>query len=158
MKRILLAVAVLLVLTSMGCKRNPKFIIPIPYDPIYVGEYLQIADVYRIAHALDTAPTRSTVQWENEETGYQYSMMVFSADTALGKTTRSFSILSIQPSGDAEVLNLIGTSETKNEWNISAQSPASSVGKAVRMDLPVTPNPVATRSSESEFIGFIVVE
>ncbi len=72
------------------------------------------------------------VKWENQATGYQFCMMVFSGDAAMGTRTRKFSVLSIQPSGDAEVLNLIGTSSTKNEWRIVAEAPASSVGKASR--------------------------
>ncbi|WP_319470423.1 hypothetical protein [uncultured Pseudodesulfovibrio sp.] len=148
--------AVALVLFAAGCKRNPNAIIELPQGPEYVGEYLAASDVHRIGHALDSVPSRTPVKWENRETGYQFSMMVFAADSAMGTTTRKFSILSIRPSGDAEVLDLVGTSSKKNEWRIVAEGPASAVGKAVRMQLAATPDPEASHSSGANFKGFMV--
>jgi len=155
-QHILIFAALAVFLLAFGCKRNPDFIIPLPEEAEYVGEYLQSSDVRRIGHALDTAPTRGTVQWENLETGYQFSMMVFSSDRAMGKTTRQFSVLTINNDRDGEVLNLIGTSTEKNVWKIVAESSAAPVGKAARMQLEVTPTPVASLSSGKKFPGFMV--
>lgn len=153
-----IAVTIALFLCLAGCRANPKAIIDIPYETEFVGTYLETTDVQRIGHALDTAPTRATVQWENLNTGYQYSMMVFASDAAMGTTTRSFSVLSIDQSRDAEVLNLIGTSSEKNIWHIVAEAPASRVGKAARMTLAQSPVPEASVSSGSDFNGFVVVD
>lgn len=155
MKHYLSFAVFVLLLLPMGCKTNPNCLIQLPQAPEFVGEYLQISDVLRIGHALDTVAARTPVQWENPDTGYQYSMMVFSSDSAGGTTVSRFSVLSIEPSGDAEVLALLGTSTKKNVWNITAELPATSVGKAVRMDLIATPVPKATLSSD-QFIGFMV--
>ncbi|QJB55562.1 hypothetical protein [Pseudodesulfovibrio sp. zrk46] len=158
MKQLIVTMAVALLLLLPGCKKNPRAIIDLPTGPEYVGEYLQTSDVLRIGHALDTIPTRATVQWENMDTGYQYSMMIFSSDSAMGTTTRQFSVLSINSERDGEVLNLIGTSTKKNIWNIVAESSASPVGKAARMQLEATPVPHASLSSGKDFHGFMVEE
>lgn len=125
-------------------------------DAGYAGGYMDATDVQRIGHALDTAATRSPVQWENPVSGYQYSLMVF----ATGRTTegmiRRFSILAIQPSGEAELLDLVGRSSTRNIWRIVAESPPSPVGKAARMVLETTPVPAAKISSGNAFKGFVI--
>lgn len=153
-----------LLILAFGCRRNPNAFIQLPQETEYVGSYLEISDVLRIGHALDTVPTRTTIQWENETTGYQFSMMVFTSNTAtetveetqVDTATRKFSVLTITRTGDAEVLNLMGTSSKKNIWNIVAESSAAAVGKAVRMTLAATPVPEATLSSGTRFNGFMV--
>jgi len=156
MKRFGYIIIIAVMLTALGCKKNPHSIIQLPEEPEYVGEYLQTPDVRRIGHALDTAPTRATIQWENADTGYQFSMMVFESDSAMGTTTRHFSVFSINQERDGEVLNLIGTSSEKNVWNIVADTPAAPVGKAARMTLAASPTPEASLSSGKNFHGFMV--
>lgn len=159
MKRMLtLAVMAALIIVATGCRKNPKAIIELPTGPEFAGEYLDTADVRRIGYALNTAADRQTVQWENPVSKYQFSMMVFSSNSAVGTTTRKFTVLTIDPASTAEVLNLIGTSSKRNTWNIVAEAPAVVVGKAVRMQLVATPTPEADLSSEGGFNGFIVVE
>jgi len=167
MKRhIFILAAIALTLFVTGCKKNPISIITLPEEPKYIGEYMETSDVRRIGHALDTAPTRSTIQWENGDTGFQYSMMVFTTEmvtqtenAVTTKTaTRKFTVLSIAPTGNAQVLNLVGRSSQDNVWRIVAEAPASSVGKAVRMDLTATPTPEASLSSGTNFHGFMVAQ
>jgi len=158
MKKTLILIAVAVLLVAAGCKTNPQAIIDLPLGPEYVGEYLDVTDVRHIGYALDAAPDRTPVQWENPATGYQFSMMVFSANRADGVTSRKFTVLSIEPSGDAEVLNLIGESSKKKEWTIVAEGPASFVGKAARMPLGDTPAPAGKVNSGQNFKGFIVSE
>lgn len=159
MKQTLIALAATaLLLLTFGCKKNPKAIIEFPTGPEYIGTYLDNSDVRRIGHALNTAKTRQTVQWENPDTDYQFSMMVFTTDSAVGTTTREFTVLTIAPDRTAEVLNLIGTSSARNIWNIVAEAPAAVVGKASRMELASSPVPEVTISSGQEFNGFIVQE
>jgi len=148
--------ATLLAVVVTGCKNNPAAFLELPGGPEYVGEYLEPGDVRHIGHALNTAPTRMPVKWENTETGYQFSLMVFSSDAAMGTATRKFTVLTIEPSGEAEILNLVGTSTKKNVWHIVAETPAAYVGKAARMELAETPIPDATLSSNQRFTGFIV--
>jgi len=136
-----------------ACKRNTATILPMPDE--YVGEYLETSDVLRIGAALDRTAPRIPVKWENPATGYQFSMMIFSSDSAKGATTSRFSVLAIQPSGQAELLALLGRSKKKGVWNIVAESPASPVGKAQRMQLAPTPMPEATLNSD-HFSGFMV--
>lgn len=156
MKRLtMILTAALLVLTA-GCRLNPKAPIQLPLGPEYAGEYLEVADVQRIGHALDTIPEYTPVQWENHRTGYQYSMTVFRTRNGSKATTRTFSVLSIQPSGAAEELSLVGVSETAREWHIFAKTPGTMVGTAVRMQLAETPTPRAQISSGHDFPGFIV--
>lgn len=156
MKKIFPLVAVLLLLFAAGCKKNPNAIIELPEEPEYAGAYLETSDVRHIGHALDTAPSRQPVKWENPATGYQFSMMVFNTDSIKGTTTRTFTVLTIEPSGYAEVLNLIGKSSKKNEWRIVAEAPASYVGKAARMNLEESEVPNASLSSGEHFKGFMV--
>ena len=125
------------------------------YEVIFIFDR-GTGDVRHIGHALNTAPTRMPVKWENTETGYQFSLMVFSSDAAMGTATRKFTVLTIEPSGEAEILNLVGTSTKKNVWHIVAETPAAYVGKAARMELAETPIPDATLSSNQRFTGFIV--
>lgn len=156
--KILMSVILVAMALVAGCKKNPDFIIDFPEDPEYVGQYLEASDVSRIAYALDTAPTRGRVQWESPTTGYQYSMMIFSSQEDAGVTSRSFTVLAIAASGNAEVLNLSGTSKEERIWNIVATKPASDVGKVGRMSLESTPVPEAHLLSGPVFNGFIVVE
>lgn len=156
MKRLIALLAVLLLCFAAGCKKNPRSIIQLPEEPEYVGAYLDTTDVRRIGHALNSAPTRTPIQWENLRTGYQFSMMVFSTDQVADLTTRTFTVLTIADDGDAEVLNLLGRSNKKKVWRIVAQSPASRVGKAVRMQLTDTPVPEAVLSSGRSFNGFVL--
>lgn len=158
MKHITIAFMVSFLLLFVGCKKNPNAIIELPSEPVYIGLYLENADVRRIGHALNTAPTRQTVQWENPTTQYQFSMMVFTTDASVGTTTREFTILSIAPDRTAEVLNLIGISSEKNTWHIVAEAPASVVGKAARMQLAASPVPDVSTSSGQNFQGFMVRE
>ncbi|MEF2231737.1 MAG: hypothetical protein V3571_12470 [Pseudodesulfovibrio sp.] len=150
---LLLCCAALLLVA--GCKKNPACIIPLPEFAEYAGEYLEVSDVLRIGHALDRTAPRVPVQWENGDTGYQYSMMIFSSDSARGETVSRFTVLAIEPSGDAEVLALLGRSSRPGEWNIVAEAPASPVGKAARMTLAATPVPDASLRSD-HFDGFEV--
>ena len=152
--RLLLAVCVLLSLLA-GCKTNPNCIIPLPESTEYVGEYLEKSDVLRIGHALTTVGPRVPVKWENPDSGYQYSMMIFSSDSAGGAAVSRFTVLSIEPDGAAEVLALLGRSTEPGVWNITAESSASPVGRAARMELEPSPVPKASMSSE-QFIGFVV--
>lgn len=122
----------------------------------YVGEYLDVTDVQRIGHALDTAATRTPVQWENARTGYQYSLMVFTTGRTNEGMVRRFSVLAIEPSGQAELLELVGRSASRNVWHIVAESPSSPVGKAARMTLDQTPVPAARTSSGGSFKGFVI--
>lgn len=157
MKRLLIILpAIMLIVLAVGCKKNPIAIIEFTEGPEYVGTYIETTDVQHIGYALNTAPTRVPVKWENPNSGYQYSLMVFSSDAGIGTTTRNFTILTIEPSGYAEVLNLIGSSSEKNTWNIVAETPASYVGKAARMNLPATPAPKATHSNDQHFPGFML--
>jgi len=157
MKRlIIILAAILIIMLAASCKKNPNAAIELPEGPEYVGAYLKSTDVRHIGHALDTAATRLPVKWENMDTGYQYSMMVFTTDAAKGTTTRNFTVLSIETSGQAEVLDLIGTSSKRNEWRIVAKAPAAYVGKAARMNLAAAPAPKATLSSGQNFKGFMV--
>lgn len=160
MKRntLILIAAATLILLALGCRKNPNAIIQLPSEPEFVGQYLETQDVLRIGHALNTAPTRQTIQWANPNTDYQYSMMVFTTDSIKSTTSRKFTILAIAPDNDAEVLNLIGTSSEKNIWNIVAETPASPVGKASRMKLTDSPIPEASLASGTSFGGFIVQE
>lgn len=158
MKKIITLTITVLMLLTLGCKKNPNAVIELPSEPEYIGLYLENADVRRIGHALNTAPTRQTIQWENPTTQYQFSMMVFSTDAVVGTTTREFTILSIAPDQTAEVLNLIGTSSVKNTWHIVAEAPASIVGKAKRMQLTASPVPNVSTSSGQNFQGFMVQE
>ncbi len=139
-----------------GCKVNPKSIISLPSGPDYVGSYLHDTDVRHIAHALNSLPTRHTVQWENRTTGYQYSMMVFESDKSMGLITRQFTVLAINRDSDGEVLNLVGRSSGKNTWEIVADGPAAPVGKVTRMELPDTSVPAASISS-GDFYGFAII-
>ncbi|WP_419785920.1 hypothetical protein [Pseudodesulfovibrio sp.] len=148
-----LLICCLFLVSLAACKRNEATILPMPDE--YVGEYLQTSDVIRIGVALDRTPPRVPVKWENPDTGYQFSMMIFSLDGAKGAVASHFSVLAIQPSGDAEVLSLLGRSEKKGVWHIVAESSASSVGKAQRMKLVPTPMPNATLNSD-QFSGFLV--
>ena len=157
MKRLMTIFAAIMLITLIsGCKKNPNAFIQFPEGPEYVGTYIDTTDIRHIGYALNTAATRVPVKWENPTNGYQYSLMVFTTDAAMGTTTRKFTILTIEPSGDAEVLNLIGTSKQKNIWNIVAETPASSVGKAARMDLAKAPTPKATHSHTQDFPGFML--
>ena len=158
MKRLALILAALLIMLALGCKKNPNAFIEFPVGPEYIGTYIETTDIQHIGHALNTAATRTPVKWENQESGYQYSLMVFTTDAAMGTTTRKFTVLTIEPSGYAEILNLIGTSTQKNTWEIVAEAPASYVGKAVRMDLASTPAPKATHSNNEHFPGFMVAD
>lgn len=158
MKQTLLISIALLLLIGAGCRKNPNSAIPLPQFIEYTGTYMDTSDVLRMGHALDTAPTRGTVQWENLQTGYQYSMMIFSSDAAMGTTTRTFSVLAISPQQDGEVLNLVGRSTKNRVWAIVAEAPASPVGKAARMELDQTPAPDATLISGHEFNGFQVID
>ena len=157
---ILIALAAILLVT--GCRKNPRSIIEIPDEAEYVGEYLDTSDVRRIGQALNSAPTRATVQWENEVTGYQFSMMIFTTKSvpqmnhAMPQIRRDFTVLSIAPARDAEVLDLIGTSSAKNTWSIVAETSAAQVGKATRMNLTATPEPDVSLSSGDNFNGFMV--
>ncbi|MEF2230079.1 MAG: hypothetical protein V3571_04055 [Pseudodesulfovibrio sp.] len=153
--RLVLFLCCAALLLAAGCKKNPSCIIPLPEFTQYAGEYLQVSDVLRIGHALDRTAPRVPVQWENGETGYQYSMMIFSSDQAGGETVSRFTVLSIEPSGEAEVLALLGRSARPGVWNIVAEKPASAVGKAARMDLAATPVPKASLKSD-HFEGFVV--
>lgn len=155
---IILACCALLLMNLGACRKNPNSAIPLPQFIEYTGTYMDTSDILRIGHALDTVETRKTVQWENGETGYQYSMMVFSSDAAMGKRTRTFSVLAISPDRDGEVLNLVGHSSKAKTWTILAESLASPVGKAVRMNLKPTPAPNASLTSGAEFRGFQVVD
>lgn len=156
MKYCLTIAACLFLAFAFGCKKNPHCVIQLPVGPEYVGSYLKQSDVRRIGHALGSIAARTPVKWENGSTGYQFSMMIFTSDKALGTTTRNFSVLAIQPSGDAEVLNLVGSSDKKNVWRIVAEGPASQVGKAARMNIAATPVPKASLSSGADFNGFMV--
>ncbi|MDD3313870.1 hypothetical protein [Pseudodesulfovibrio sp.] len=148
-----LMAACVLLLCLGACKRNAATILPMPDE--YVGEYLETSDVLRIGAALDRTAPRIPVKWENPETGYQFSMMVFSSDSAKGATTSRFSVLAIEPSGQAELLALLGRSSKKGVWHIVAESSASPVGKAQRMRLDPTPMPEATLNTD-HFSGFLV--
>lgn len=152
--RLVLAVCVLMLLPA-ACKSNPRSIIQLPEGPEYVGEYLKKSDVLRIGQALNNVAPRTPVKWENGDTGYQYSMMIFSSDSADGTSLSRFTVLAIEPSGDAEVLALLGRSEEPGVWNIVAEASASRVGRAARMELEPTPVPKASMSSE-HFVGFMV--
>ncbi len=157
MKQSIIAlVALSILLLAFGCKKNPRAIIELPSDPEFVGEYLEMQDVRRIGHALNNAPVRQTIQWENPNTHYQFSMMVFTANKDKAGATRDFTVLTIAPDSTAEVLNLIGTSTKKNIWLIVAETPASVVGQAVRMELTGSPVPDVSISSGSDFHGFMV--
>ncbi len=158
---IFLITAIAFILLAVGCKKNPHAIIEIPDEAEYVGGYLDTSDVRRIGQALNSAPTRATVQWENEATGYQYSMMIFTTKSvpqinAKPQIRRDFTVLSIAPARDAEVLDLIGTSSAKNTWSIVAETSAAQVGKATRMNLTATPEPDVSLSSGDNFNGFMV--
>ena len=154
--RPVLAACVLLLLLA-GCKTNPKCIIPLPESTEYVGQYLEKSDVLRIGHALSNVPPRTPVKWENPDTGYQYSMMIFSSNSAGGAALSRFTVLAIEPDGQAEVLALLGRSSERGVWSIVAESSASPVGKASRMDLQSSPVPKASMASE-RFNGFVVEE
>ena len=149
-----LAVCFLLLLLA-GCKTNPNCIIPLPESEEFVGQYLEKSDVLRIGHALSVVAPRTPVQWENPDSGYQFSMMVFSSDSAGGAAVSRFTVLAIEPDGKAEVLALLGRSTQPGVWNIVAEAPASSVGKASRMTLEPSPVPKASMSSD-QFNGFVV--
>ena len=140
-----------------ACKKNPDCIIPLPDFTEYAGAYMEVGDVLRIGQALDRTPPREPVQWENTDTGYQYSMMIFSSDKGAGETVSRFTVLAIEPSGDAEVLPLIGRSAKPGVWKIVAEGPASSVGKAARMTLAPSPLPEASMGAD-HFDGFVVVQ
>ncbi|MFH1913182.1 MAG: hypothetical protein ABIK45_02765 [Pseudomonadota bacterium] len=156
MKRFAAAMAVLvLALIPAGCKQATLDALNMS-GPKYVGGYMSDHDVRHLAHALDTAPVRSPVKWENLDTGYQYSMMVFDSDEAAGITTRKVSVLAIEPSGDAEVLDLICISESARKWRIVAKAPAAFVGRAARMELEPASAPAGVRTSDEEFRGFVV--
>lgn len=150
--------ATLLCLLAWGCKKNEKFIIPLPQGPEYVGEYMETSDVLRIGHALNTLATRMTVKWENPKTGYQFSMIIFSSDSAKGKTTRAFTVLTIGPDNQGETLDLKGVSDKAKHWRIVAVAPAASIGTVARMPMEETPVPDATTSSGQNFQGFIVAD
>lgn len=157
MKYIATALAVLaLALLPLGCKQAALDAFNIG-GPDYVGNYMQDGDVRHLAHALDTAPTRTPVKWENLGTGYQYSMMIFSSDEAAGVITRAVSVLAIEPSGDAEVLDLVCTSESARKWRIVAKAPAAFVGRAARMELAPAAAPENVRT-EAGFKGFVVAQ
>lgn len=150
---------VALVLSLVACSATEvEALMDLSSSPQYVAKYLDVTDVRRIGHALDTAPTREPVQWENGATGYQFSLMVFSTGKTNSGMIRRFSVLAIQPSGQAELLNLIGRSPKKNEWHIVAEAPAAPVGKAARMNLASTSVPKASTSSGKTFSGFMVAE
>lgn len=147
---------ILLVCMVSGCTENPFTTLDLMQGPEYVGEYLKETDVRRIGHALDTAATRMPVKWENRDTGYQFSMMIFATDSAKGTTTRIFTILTIDQDSQGETLDLKGTSSTKNEWRIVAEAPASSIGAVGRMVMDDSPAPKASSSSGQNFKGFMV--
>jgi hypothetical protein len=156
MQRVPLYLAVLVMAALMlGCRQNPLESLDF-MGPQYVGDYMRDDDVRRIAHALDTAAARTPVKWENADTGYQYSLMIFSADEAVGVRSRTATVLAIEPSGDAEILDLVCTSDTPHTWLITATGPASFVGRAARMDLPPSATPPGTLASEDGFKGFVV--
>lgn len=157
MKHHLVLAACVLSILLAGCKANPDCLIQLPEGPEYVGEYLRKSDVLRMGHALSTVPPRAPVKWENPDSGYQYSMMIFSTDSAGGAAVSRFTVLCIEPSGQAEILALIGRSTQRGVWNIVAEAPASSVGKASRMELEPTPVPKASMTSD-RFTGFMVEE
>ncbi|WP_285905855.1 hypothetical protein [Pseudodesulfovibrio pelocollis] len=158
MKRFAAVLAVLLLaLIPAGCKQAALDVLNMG-GPKYVGGYMSDNDVRHLAHALDTAPARTPVKWENLDTGYQFSLMVFDSDEAAGITTRSVSVLAIEPSGDAEVLDLICTSESARKWRIVAKAPASFVGRAARMELEPGQVPAGVRTSDDEFRGFVVAQ
>lgn len=140
------------------CPTQSRALLSFDQEPAYVGDYLDMTDVQRIGHALDTAATRTPVQWENGRTGYQYSLMVFTTGETSDGTIRRFSILAIEPSGKAELLELVGRSEKKSVWRIEAEIPASPVGTAARMQLEQTPVPAASTSSGDRFKGFMIME
>lgn len=157
MKRLATALTILaLTLLSLGCKQAALDAFNMG-GPEYVGDYMQDDDVRHLAHALDTAPTRTPIKWENLGTGYQYSMMIFSSDEAAGVVTRAVSVLAIEPSGDAEVLDLVCTSESARKWRIVAKTPASFVGRAARMELAPAAAPENVRT-EAGFKGFVVAQ
>jgi hypothetical protein len=145
-----------LTLLPAGCKQVALDALDLG-GPEYVGHYMQDDDVRHLAHALDTAPARTPVKWENTATGYQYSMMVFASDEAAGITTRTVSVLAIEPSGDAEVMDLVCTSESARRWRIVAKAPAAFVGRAARMELEPATAPAGVRTSDEAFKGFVVV-
>lgn len=155
MKSRLFPVACVLLFLLAGCKTNPNCVIPLPEGTEYVGQYLEKGDVLRIGHALSTVPPRTPVKWENFDTGYQYSMMIFTSDSAGGATMSRFTVLAIDPDAQAEILPLLGRSAEPGVWNIVAESSASAVGKAARMKLEPSPVPRASMSSQ-EFVGFMV--
>ncbi|MUM76579.1 hypothetical protein GKC30_02900 [Pseudodesulfovibrio sp. F-1] len=158
MKQFAAALAMLvLVLFAGGCKQAALDVLNLG-GPKYVGGYMSDDDVRHLAHALDTAPARTPVKWENLDTGYQFSMMIFDSDEAAGITTRSVSVLAIEPSGDAEVIDLLCTSESARKWRIVAKAPAAFVGRAARMELEPAQAPAGVRTSDDAFRGFVVAQ
>lgn len=156
--KIWLIATVALFVLATGCKKNPNSIIGLPEEVVHVGSYMDISDVQRIGHALNNAATRQTVQWENDETGYQYSMMVFTTRQRGETVSREFTVLTIAPMRDAEVLNLVGSSSEDDVWVIEAEGPAAAVGKAARMELAASPVPDVSLSSGKKFNGFQIVQ
>jgi hypothetical protein len=154
----MLLAGLLLALCCLGCKQNVLDLnaLNMGGGTEYVGEYMRADDVRRIAHALDTVPARTPVKWENMDTGYQYSMMVFASDTAAGVTSRTVSVLAIEPSGDAEVFDLFCTSDTPRKWRMEVRKPAVFVGRAARMELPPSATPAGTLASADSFKGFVI--
>lgn len=159
MKRYLILLCLALALLA-GCHKNParELMDKLSTEPRYVGAYLQIDDVLRVGHGLDTAEDDAPVKWENRDTGYQYSMIVFDTVRTGLTTTRGFSLLSIDQAGQGEVLNLRGVSTGDRIWSMVATKPASAIGTVGRMDLPPTPSPRASLTSDREFQGFVVEE
>lgn len=159
MKRLLITLCLGLIMLS-GCKNNPaaQLMDKLSTTPKYAGAYLETDDVLRVGHGLDTAQDDTPVKWENPNTRYQYSMIVFdSVETGLN-TTRNFSLLAIDTEGQAEVLNLRGISTEKSIWAITATQEGAPIGKVGRMNLPPTATPRASLASNGAFKGFVVVE
>jgi|GEM_PF-1158823 hypothetical protein len=126
--------------------------------PQFAGSWLTRSDALRIASALGRAPDRSPVHWDNDQTGYQYSMTVFrTMDNEPGKR-REFSVLSTAPDGTALVLDLRGVSFEPGRWDISAEQMGKVVGKASRLKLAGSRSPRGSVSGDGPFPGFPVIE
>ena len=155
MPRFLLVLACAALILLPGCKKNSS---PLSsffgFGEDHAGEYLERADVLRIAQGLTSAPDQIPLQWENPDTGYQYSMLIQKTESAEETTTRDFTVLSIRTDRQAELLTLSAQSQSRGQWAIMALKPGVVVGHAARMELPSSPDPAGTLASKDEFPGF----
>lgn len=148
----------LVALTLVGGCRHSMDASAVSDAPRFAGSWLTRSDALRIASALGHAPDRTPVHWDNDQTGYQYSMTVFRTMDEQAGEKRIFSILSTAPDGTAQVLDLRGISYEPGRWDISAERLSEVVGKASRLKLAGSRSPRGSVSGDGPFPGFPVIE